>query len=89
MIIIFFILEVFLFLKIVFLPTLVKKTSLKGLAWVKIAFLRSGSLLVLEHFFVGIADNSQFVDVNLNLVLEIFQSTQYTYAITWFNILFI
>ena len=69
---IFFVLEVFLFFKIVLLPRLVKKTSLERLTWVKVTLLGSGGLLVLEHFFVGVADDSQFVDVNLNFVLEIF-----------------
>ena len=71
------------------MPAFVEKTALERLTRVEVALLGGGGLLVLEHLLVGVANDAQFVDVYLNFVLEIFQTTQYTYAIARFNVLFI
>ena len=46
------------------------------LEWVEKALLSLNCLLVLQHFFADVIDESQFVDIDLNLVFVILQLTK-------------
>ena len=53
-----------------------KQASLEGLRRIKVYFLSHQALLVLEHLFTCISDQSQLVNVNLDCVTVGLQAAQ-------------
>ena len=64
--------KVLFLLEIIFLPALIEQSPLEWLAWIEVTLLSCHSLLVLEHLLVDLFDESQFVHIDLYLILEIF-----------------
>lgn len=50
---------------------IVKQSPLEGFVWVKVALLCCRGLLILKHLLVGVLDQPDLVDVDLNFIFEV------------------
>ncbi len=67
---------------LVLLVLVFQKAPFEGLCRVEVNFLSHACLLVLEHFFTGVANQAKLVHVYLNFVLVILKGAKYSQGVS-------
>ena len=83
------VLKIILLLYVLILPVLIEQSFCEWFAWIKVAILSSCSLLILEHFFVDVVDDSYFMNIQLLFVLEVLYSSLYRDTVSNFDVVIV